>query len=90
MMPQRLRRLFVRILIHCQPLHPEELWDEFKDDMSEDFSRNNDIIVSYQMAYAHINSLLINEDRSLADFPTMEQSVEIDIILPEENNTVQP
>ena len=86
MMPQR---LFVGILIHCQPLHPEKLCDEFKDAMSEDFSRNNDVIVSYQMAYAHINSLLINENRSLADFPTMERSVEIDIILPEENNTVQ-
>jgi len=25
MMPRQLRRLFVRILLHCQPLHPEEL-----------------------------------------------------------------
>ncbi|XP_031788343.1 ATP-dependent DNA helicase PIF1-like [Nasonia vitripennis] len=70
-------------------LHPEELWDEFKDSLSEDFSRNNDVIVSHQMAYAHINSLLINEGKSLADFPTMDQSVEIDIILPEENDRVQ-
>ncbi|XP_029174062.1 uncharacterized protein LOC114942791 [Nylanderia fulva] len=30
MMPRQLRRLFVRILLHCQPLHPEELWENFK------------------------------------------------------------
>lgn len=26
MMPRQLRKLFICILIHCQPLHPEELW----------------------------------------------------------------
>jgi len=30
MMPRQLRRLFVHILIHCQPLHPEEFWENFK------------------------------------------------------------
>ena len=39
MMPYRLRRLYVRILVHCQPAHPEELWAEFKEAMAEDFSR---------------------------------------------------
>ncbi|XP_051165710.1 uncharacterized protein LOC127284357 [Leptopilina boulardi] len=39
-MPQSLRRLFVRILIHCQPINPHELWNEFKDKFSEDYSRN--------------------------------------------------
>ena len=38
MMPQRLRHLFVRILIHCQPIYPEKLWDQFKDSMSDDFA----------------------------------------------------
>ena len=27
MMPGLLRRLFVTILVHCQPIHPGELWD---------------------------------------------------------------
>ena len=76
MMPVRLRQLFVRILIHCQPLHPEELWNKFKDAMSEDFSRTHNTITSYQKAYSHINSLLNNEGRHLAHFPTMEQEVE--------------
>ncbi|XP_023245859.1 uncharacterized protein LOC111643039 [Copidosoma floridanum] len=75
MMPQRLQLLFVRILIHCQPIHPEELWENFKDAMSEDYSRTNDKKISHQLAYSQINNLLNREGRSLADFPTMEQSV---------------
>ena len=39
MMPGLLRRLFVRILIHCQPIHLEQLWDEFKVKLSEDYAR---------------------------------------------------
>ena len=75
MMPQRLRLLFVRILIHCQPIYPEKLWDQFKDEMSEDFLRTNETNVSHQMAYSCINDLLNREGKSLADFPSMEQSV---------------
>jgi len=29
MMPKRFRNLFVQILIHCQPVHPKTLWDDF-------------------------------------------------------------
>ncbi|XP_058789056.1 uncharacterized protein LOC131663017 [Phymastichus coffea] len=54
MMPQRLRHLFVRILIYCQPIYPEKLWETFKNSMSEDFTRNNDLQMSYQMAYSEI------------------------------------
>jgi len=39
MMPRQLCRLFVRILIHCQLLYPEELWETFKIAMSEDYIR---------------------------------------------------
>ena len=31
--------LFVCILIHFQPVHPDELWENFKVDLSEDFLR---------------------------------------------------
>ena len=37
MMPCSLRHLFVRILIHCQPINPEQLWEKFKGGLSEDF-----------------------------------------------------
>jgi len=39
MIARRLRNLFIRILIHCQPVHPKKLWDDFKKDMSEDYIR---------------------------------------------------
>ena len=58
MMPVRLRQLFVRILIHCHAIHPENLWQKLKNAMSEDFSRTNEIEISHQLAYAHINNLL--------------------------------
>ena len=30
MMPKQLRNLFTRILIHCHPVRPLDLWNEFK------------------------------------------------------------
>ncbi|XP_058810250.1 uncharacterized protein LOC131675336 [Phymastichus coffea] len=70
-MPQRLRCLFVRILIHCQPTKPEELWMTFQDALSEDFSRTQEKDLAYQMAYADINRILNDEGRSLEDIPSM-------------------
>ncbi|XP_058790182.1 uncharacterized protein LOC131663668 [Phymastichus coffea] len=81
MMPKRLRHLFVLILLHYQPIYPEKLWETFKDAMSEDFSRNNELNISYQMAYSKINDILIKEGKSLADFPTMNQNVMIQIMI---------
>ena len=46
MMPKKMRNLYVRILIHCNPLKPEKLWDDYKDSMSEDYKRNHDTDVS--------------------------------------------
>ncbi|XP_058808397.1 uncharacterized protein LOC131673993 [Phymastichus coffea] len=89
MMPRRLRQLFVRILIHCQPIHPEELWDKFNDALSEDFSRMHDVIRSHQMAYAEINNLLNYEGKSLADYPTMDQTVVSHLLLENNNESLQ-
>ncbi|XP_058810633.1 uncharacterized protein LOC131675610 [Phymastichus coffea] len=95
MMPQRLRYLFVRIMIHCQPLNPEELWNQFKNPMSEDFSRYYEESISHKMAYFHINTLLNEEGRTLTDFPTMNQFVETEFPCPNQSyndillNTVQ-
>lgn len=36
MMPNQLRNLFRRILIHCNPNEPNELWEKFKINLSED------------------------------------------------------
>ncbi|XP_073153290.1 uncharacterized protein [Henckelia pumila] len=40
-MPSSLRRLFVSILVFCQPTKVRELWDEFHTYMSEDYGRSN-------------------------------------------------
>ena len=46
MMPKSLRQLFVRILIHCQPLHPEELWSQFKSSMAEDYGKKDSSLIA--------------------------------------------
>ncbi|XP_058789100.1 uncharacterized protein LOC131663051 [Phymastichus coffea] len=71
MMPQRFRFLFARILIHCQPVLPEKLWETYQDALSEDFSRNHQKNIAHQMAYSDINRILNNEGKSLTDFPSM-------------------
>jgi len=70
MMPRQVRSLFVRILMHCQPLHPKELWDEFQVAMSEDYIRR---VTGIKRAYAQINQLLRKEGWKLKQFPEMEQ-----------------
>ncbi|XP_018404137.1 PREDICTED: uncharacterized protein LOC108780818 [Cyphomyrmex costatus] len=76
MMPRQLRRLFVRILLHCQPLHPEELWENFKVTMSEDYVRHFGLLQGQRKAYTQINIMLSAEGKSFADFPQMEQLIE--------------
>ncbi|XP_042942779.1 uncharacterized protein LOC122276961 [Carya illinoinensis] len=36
-MPFSLRRLFVTILVYCNPTNPRDLWEHFEQDMSADF-----------------------------------------------------
>ncbi|KYN16225.1 DNA repair and recombination protein pif1, mitochondrial [Trachymyrmex cornetzi] len=76
MMPRQLRRLFVRILLHCQPLHPEELWENFKVAMSEDYILHFGLLEGQRKAYIQINTILYAEGKSFADFPQMEQLIE--------------
>ena len=55
MMPGSIRLQFVRILIHSQPVHPDELWENFKDALSEDFLRlYGDHTRAYNVAYSFI------------------------------------
>ncbi|XP_058810203.1 uncharacterized protein LOC131675291 [Phymastichus coffea] len=89
MMPQRLRFFFVRILIHCQPVKPEELWTNFQDALSEDFSTTWEKDIAYQMAYQDINSILNNEGKSLNDFPSMPPLLPINILHVQENISLQ-
>ncbi|XP_015124926.1 uncharacterized protein LOC107046742 [Diachasma alloeum] len=85
MMPQALRQLFACILLHCQPLYPDKLWDEFKIPMSEDFMRKMTPAVAENRALWEIARILQGEDKNLSDYNNMpeplditEQEVEID------------
>ena len=76
MMPGSIRLLFVRILIHCPPVHPDELWENFKDALSEDFLRlYGDHTIAYNVAYSNICETLIAEGNDIANFPSMPQLV---------------
>ena len=68
MIPGSLRKLFVRILIHCQPINPHELWQKFKIPMSENYARNIESISAIKKAYSTINHLLTLEDKVLLTF----------------------
>ena len=73
MMLKGLRSLFVRIIIHCRPLNPEDLWEKYKNAMSEDYSLDHNIITANKKAYADISRMLAEEGHSLNEFPTMNQ-----------------
>ncbi|XP_044597772.1 uncharacterized protein LOC123274271 [Cotesia glomerata] len=81
MMPRQLRCLFVRILIHCKPLHPNELWNKFKEAMSEDLTKRlGSSERGQKKTYIFINSMLHREGYSLASFSSMPQINEIENI----------
>ena len=63
MMPRQLRNLFARILIHCQSVHWNKLWDEFKRDMSEDYIRRNGLTMG-KKTYDYIINLFQNQSRN--------------------------
>ena len=75
-MPHSLGQLFVRILIHCQPIHPDQLWENFKNALSEDFIHlYHNSIRAQNLAHSSICEMLIIEGHSIADFPVMPQVV---------------
>lgn len=76
MTPRRLRNLFIRILIYCQPVHAKKLWDEFKKDMSEDYIRRFGSIIGMKKVYNYIINMLQMEGSNIANFPEMEQETE--------------
>ncbi|XP_044005888.1 uncharacterized protein LOC122850898 [Aphidius gifuensis] len=89
MMP---RHLFV-ILIYCQPNKPNELWENFKDALSEDFKhKGHSGTQSYARAYHEINTLLGQENSSVSQFPSMPSLAEfekIDDIINDEGISLQ-
>ena len=57
-------------------MHPDELWKNFKDTLSEDFLRlYGDHTRAYNVAYSNICEMLIAEGNDIANFPSMPQLV---------------
>ena len=78
MKPRQLREMFIRILIHCQQLHHEKLWEEFKGTMSQDFARHMDMPEANRKTYIQVNTMLLSEESCLDKFPGMQQITEIE------------
>ena len=69
--------MFIRILIHCQPLHPEKLWEEFKDAMSQDFARHMEMPQAHRKAYIQVNTMLLPEGSCLDKISGVQHITEI-------------
>ena len=68
-MPFQLRNLFVVTLLHNEVLLPVDLWQIFRDAMSEDFvpvgNRGNIQPMHHHLAQRHIQTLLAAEQKTL-------------------------
>nr|CAD2197831.1 unnamed protein product [Meloidogyne enterolobii] len=77
--PSALRNLFSSILLFGDPKYPELLFEEFKNDLAEDFIKKYTCIYAYKLALSYINKHLENEGKSLKNFVTMPQEILINI-----------
>jgi hypothetical protein len=78
---QKLRDLFVLILLNCSPANPGDLWEKFKNNMSEDFlysfkvAYNNDQFefndIIYNLALNQINDQLLKSGSNITKFSNM-------------------
>ncbi|XP_073035205.1 uncharacterized protein [Primulina eburnea] len=76
-MPSSLRRLFVSILVFCQPTIVRELWDEFHPSMCEDYGReipSSNLIINKLLL--EIRRLLHQYKKKLDDFDLPSISVD--------------
>jgi hypothetical protein len=46
-MPRAMRTLFAQILIYGEPSDPKKLWEDFKEDLAEDFIRHGQLTSDY-------------------------------------------
>ena len=75
--PYQLRQLFVVILLSCNPSNPDELWNRFSTDLSEDFlfrARQNSetddsstLVEHASLSALHVIQQLLNERGSSLD-----------------------
>ena len=75
-MPAQIRQLFTMILLFCEPTQPVDLWNRYKDSMTEDFlyrqpqdARNIDS--AYNEALIDIENYLNRNGKCLRHYPGM-------------------
>ena len=63
--PRQMREIFVTILGYCEPSNPVQLWDDYKNHMSEDFAFLHELnsAVAEQYALQEINNSLLHNFR---------------------------
>jgi hypothetical protein len=72
-LPDAIRTLFARILAHCAPAKPLELWDRFNASMSEDFAREHRTEIALNLTLRDIAEKLTHEGKRLSDFASLPQ-----------------
>lgn len=77
MMPKQLRLMFVCIILHCYPSEPNVLWDKFKKQISEDFTRSSaSEIKTCKKSYKIIKNILLKENKGdLFDIPEFNEMI---------------
>lgn len=67
--PSVLRRLFVTILVYCEPASVRRLWDKFQSSMIEDYSStSNNNIYAVNLLLRDLNELLLHHHRRIEDY----------------------
>ncbi|ONI14293.1 hypothetical protein PRUPE_4G273400 [Prunus persica] len=83
-MPSALRRLFVTILVYCEPVGVRTLWDEFYPFMIEDyaFSSNLRCNVIVNRLLRDLNTLLVQFNKNIKDFDLPQMTTKVVSAMP--------
>ncbi|VVA39576.1 PREDICTED: LOC110435698 isoform, partial [Prunus dulcis] len=83
-MPSALRRLFVTILVYCEPVGVRTLWDEFYPFMIEDyaFSSNLRCNVIVNRLLRDLNTFLVQFNKNIKDFDLPQMTTKVVSAMP--------
>nr|CAD2177072.1 unnamed protein product [Meloidogyne enterolobii] len=67
-LPFALRNMFVSILLYGDPKYPELLFDEFKNNLAEDYLLKYSPNKAYNLALLNINKVLLQDGKNLTNY----------------------
>lgn len=82
--PRALRSLFANILTNCDPKYPIILWEKHKEALSLELRQHFTELEAEKRALFLINQILLNQDKSLADFEDMPEITQFNVGIEEE------